>query len=139
MKRFNLLWIGLLVIGLSACLSDQEYSQEEVQQLMQAELDRRITNFKTVRAKRCREELLEQAVTLADSILLVESRASVKDPGRPARVERPELRRPKDSLPIAPLFRRDSLIPAPDTSLRRDTIGEAGNRKSETDSLNIQH
>jgi len=116
MTRFTACWIALLVLGLSSCLSDQEYSQEEVQQLMQAELDRRITNFKAVRARRCREELLEQAVLEADSILLVESRASVKEPGRPPRVERPELRKPKDSLPIAPLFRRDSIVPVPDTT-----------------------
>ncbi len=129
MKRFQLLpWIGLLVMGVTACLSDQEYTQEEVQQLMQAELNRRIDNFKTVRARRCREELLEQAVIVADSILLVESRASVKDPGRPPRLERPELRRSKDSLPIAPLFRRDSLVPLPD-STRKDT--SQGDRKSE--------
>jgi len=121
MKRFTPLWIGLLAISLSACLSDQEYSQEEVQQLMQEEMDRRITNFRKVRARRCREELLEEAVILADSIMLVESRASVKEPGRPPRVERPELRKAKDSLPIAPLFRRDSLIPLPD-SLPKDTI-----------------
>ena len=125
MKRFTLLWIGLLVIGLSACLSDQEYTEEEVEQLMQAELDRRITNFRVVRARRCRDELLEAAVILADSILLVESRASVKEPGRPPRLERPELRKPKDSLPIAPLFRKDSLIPLPDTSLRRSDTSDS--------------
>lgn len=118
------LWIALatLTLSLTACLSDQEYSQEEVDALMQSELQRRLTNFKEVRSQRCYDQMLAEAVRQADSIMVVRAREAVPDPGRPDRPERPRQRKAQDTLPVKPLFERDSLI-ADTTATNADSTG----------------
>jgi len=120
----HLPWVIVMLLTLSqvACISDQEYSGEEVEALMQAELQRRLTNFRAVRSQRCYDEMLKEAIRQADSIMVVRAREAVPNPGRPGRPERPQQRQAKDSLPVKPLFERDSLLPD-STAVAADSTG----------------
>lgn len=109
MKR----WIQVLVVAflLTGCLSDEEFSPEEVERLQQKALQLRIQQFRKVRERQCYEQLLAEAIRQADTLLVNEAREAAPDPGRPDRPEKPRRRRPKDSLPVKPFFQRDSLLP----------------------------
>lgn len=112
-----------LAVSTMACLSDKEYSQEEVEALMQSELERRIRRFRETRSERCYEQMLQEAVRQADSIMVVRAREAVPDPGRPDRPDRPVRRTARDTLPVKPLFERDSLLGDTATQVDPDSTG----------------
>lgn len=123
MKYSSWLIVIILVLSQVSCISDKEYSQDEVKALMQSELERRIRNFKEVRWQRCYDQMLAEAVRRADSIMVAKAREAVPDPGRPGRPERPAQRTAKDSIPVKPLFERDSLF-ADTSKVMHDSTGK---------------
>lgn len=122
MSRIGILLGTMGVLLLAGCLQDKEYSQEEVRQLMQEQLEERIERFRAIRAQRCQEQLLEAAIIKADSILLIMARESIEDPGRPDLPLRPERRRVSDSLVVAPLFNVDTFFPEPLDTVLSDSL-----------------
>ncbi|NRB62224.1 MAG: hypothetical protein HRU40_04190 [Saprospiraceae bacterium] len=112
----------LLFFGLSACLKDKEFSQEEVNALMQKQMEMRVERFRSTRAKRCTQELLAAAILQADSMMLIMSRDEIDDPGRPDRPDRPDQRQVSDSLIVAPLFEPDTFLNNPRDTSRIDSL-----------------
>ena len=102
-----------LIIMLSlftACLNRKEFSQEELQALVDRELERRLVNYEKIRKDRCKDQLIKEAQSIVDSILYQKARANIDSSLVPVpipRPDKPEIREVKDTRPIQPLF--DSL------------------------------
>lgn len=95
-----MLFAAMLTIGIAACGPTKE-------EIIQAEVKRAVSEYEMNELKLCRENLLERAGHMVDSMLLAEAQAAIRDslflskPGRPALP--PEIP-PVDSTPVAPLF-----------------------------------
>lgn len=104
---------------------DTDPKKAEILKRLQAEVDKRIANYKKTRLEVCRNEALEKASAIVDSILIVEAREArlfVKDkPAKPDRPGKPEIKTVIDTIPIAPFldFTQDSLLR---DSLLRDSL-----------------
>lgn len=114
--RSSVVLAGLMSIALllPSCLDRQEYSQEDMDALIQKEVDKRIADFIRIREERCQEDLLKEANRLADSMMIVLAffdRDTFSRPEKPEKPERPELKILRDSSPIAPLFERRKSAP----------------------------
>ena len=71
----------------------------------------KLARWRERREAACRNRAYDEAVALADSMILDYARAralQLERPGRPDRPEAPPLRRPSDTLTLAP-FLRDTL------------------------------
>ena len=89
---------------------------------MQKQMEMRVERFRSTRANRCRQQLLEEAIIQADSMMLIISRAATDDPGRPDRPDRPDQREVSDSLMVAPLFELDTFLNKPADTLGIDSL-----------------
>lgn len=111
-KLRTLIGISLLCT-LSACLSKQEFSQEELQSLVDEELAKKLEAYERIKIDRCREGILDLAGAMVDSILFFENQTRSDTSLYPLvrRPDQPEIRAIQDTRPIAPLFPdiRDSL------------------------------
>ncbi len=110
MNRFSL--IALLALLLAAACAEDDRNRLAVESVIEEEVAKRVEAYKNGRMSRCYSEAVEEASTIADSILLLQarlSRDSLPKPPRPSKPERPELKTLKDSLRVAPIIRRDSL------------------------------
>lgn len=88
----------LLLFALTACKSQTEVDVDEV---IEEKVEERLEEYRTVFFDRCRNEALEEAGRLADSIILDRARRMRDTSGRPARPRRPDtphLQRLQDSL-----------------------------------------
>ena len=99
---------GLILLSV-ACLSKREYSDDEIQALMDQELNRRITEFRMAKIKACQEEALREATHIVDSLLIAEAyfeRDTFSRPPKPAKPSEgiPEIKGP-DTIPLKPLFK----------------------------------
>ncbi len=91
--------------------SQKEPDKDEFDRLIEEEVDRRLSRWSTIKMRRCEEDLLVEANLLADSIILEEARlaATKKDkPAKPIKPERPTPISIQDTIPLAPIFERDS-------------------------------
>lgn len=111
--------IVALAVALSACLQERDRS-EEIAALIEQTAKERLDRYQQVRMERCREDLLEEATRLTDSILIAEARleqSRADRPPTPHKPERPETRRLDDSIPIKPLLpEEDTIRILPDTT-----------------------
>ena len=114
----------ILLLTLPACLNPQEYTEEELQALVDAELGRKVQSFRDVKMERCREALFIRANFIVDSLLFVQTQRSVDSlfvNANKKRPDRPEMREILDDRPVAPLF--DTIIldslPVPDSILEK--------------------
>lgn len=119
MSRVLILTGVVLLLQTTSCLNREEYSAEEMQALVDRELERKLTQYQEIRLRRCREEMLEQADAIVDSILFYETsrRSDTLGLPRTSRPARPELRNVPDTRPLAPLFKD-----LPDSLLIRDSL-----------------
>lgn len=105
--------IVFLLLGslLTGCLNPQEFSEEELQALVDTELEKRLLNYREIKFDRCRENLLIKANLIVDSLLYLEAQyladSLLKNNLLP-KPGRPEIRIVRDTRPIAPLF--DTII-----------------------------
>jgi hypothetical protein len=110
----------LLLFSLTtACLDPQEFSEEELQALVDTELEKRLLNYQQIKLERCRENLLIKANSIVDSLLYLEAQQmadSLSNTNVLPKPARPEIRIVRDTRPIAPLF--DTII----DSIRIDSI-----------------
>lgn len=113
-SAYSFLLCLILAGGGSSCLQERDRSAE-VEALIQETIEERLANYERIRRERCREEILDEANRITDSLLIEEAR-SQKDtldrPPRPARPQKPEIRQLEDTTPVKPLL--------PDT-LEQDT------------------
>ena len=78
------------------------------EELIQERVAERIASYTKITLQRCRETVMAEASRRADSILIELARLQIDSMGIPPIPEkpvRPELLKPGDSLPVAPLFR----------------------------------
>lgn len=92
--------------SLAACGGD---SSTKVQRMayIDEQVEERIKEYKRILDDRCRENVLEEANRLTDSILLVRARLerdSLDKPPIPDKPDKPEVKTIIDSVPVAPLF-----------------------------------
>ena len=105
--------ILLLLLGLNACTSRHERNKqrEETQQaLMKEHVDKRRITFIEKAQKDCRRAFYSKAISIVDSILLLDAKSRLDTIPKPERVDRPdkpELMEFIDSSELKPLF--DSL------------------------------
>ena len=103
--------IGILVIFtvLPACIREDEAPDPEV---VARGVEIRLTDYKQRRMKECREEALERAVVIADSLVALMAFEMKDSIPRPARLPKPEkavFATPPDSLKPKPILEKDSL------------------------------
>lgn len=112
-KYSPFLFMAYLLFFTCSCLNNEEYSPDEIQQLIQNEVDERVNEYVAIRKAQCEEGLLTEATRLLDSILIAEAREmrdTLFQPARPERPETPAFKKLDEDIPLKPLFeKRDSL------------------------------
>jgi len=104
----------LLLLLCGGCLEKRD-REAELEALIEETVEKRLERFREVHRQRCREDIMEEAQRITDSILIVETRRR-QTRQRPERPEKPQLRRLRDSTAIGPILSpADSLPEAPDT------------------------
>jgi len=100
---------SLLLVG---CLSKEEYSQEDIQALIDKEVEIKLQNYTRIKNERCQEDLIKEANRLADSVMVAEAffdRDTAFRPPKPEKPEKPTLKTLKDTVRLKPLFDRSRL------------------------------
>jgi hypothetical protein len=112
-KHLPFLFMAYLLFFTCSCLNSEEYSPDEIQQLIQNEVDDRVNEYVSIRKVQCEEGLLTEATRLLDSILIAEAREmrdTLFQPAKPERPETPTFKKLDEDIPLKPLFeKRDSL------------------------------
>lgn len=105
-RAIAIVYIGLGLISFTACGDDVGVKAERMAYI-EKQVEERIQEYKRILDERCRDEVLDEANRLTDSILLVRARLerdSLDKPPRPDKPDKPEVKTIIDSVPVAPLF-----------------------------------
>lgn len=103
--------VALLMLLSPSCQEGPDENLLAVEAFVEEKVEERLATYRAILDQQCWEAILQEAGTIADSILLTEARLrrdSVNKPPRPDKPEKPELKKLNDSLSLDPLF-RDSL------------------------------
>lgn len=103
-----LLLAGVLLLGLSACGDRPDENKVAVEIFLERQVEDRLETYRQILAQQCRDNILEEAGKIADSILIAEARLerdTANKPPKPTKPGRPELKKLQDSLALDPLFR----------------------------------
>lgn len=97
-----------LTLLFSACLSKKDYTEEEIQALMDGELQRKIAAYRKSKIDACQEEAFRQATKIVDSLVIAEAyfdRDTFARPPKPIKPDEkaPEIKGP-DTIQLKPLF-----------------------------------
>ena len=106
----GLSWI--LFLSVSGCLDRKEYSQADIDALIEKEVRQRVEMFIRTKEERCMEDILKEANRLADSIMVVQAffdRDTFSRPEKPSRPDKPHIRILEDTTPVKPLFQSKPL------------------------------
>ncbi len=98
----------LLLVGLTACLSKEEYTEAQIKAFIQQELDLKVTNFIKQHRQRCQDDLLQLATKQVDSILLVDAfykRDTTLKPHQPGKPAHPVIKIIEDTTKVKPFFK----------------------------------
>lgn len=103
-------WVAysLFLLLFAACQSGPDENQVAVETFLEKEVTDRLALYQRILNQQCRDNVLEEAGKIADSILISEARLkrdSMGKPPKPTKPDRPELKTLKDSLSLDPLFR----------------------------------
>ena len=101
---------GLLILISGLFITCEQRDEAAIQILIKQKVADNIATFKTRQIARCNKEALEEAILIADSILLANA-ILAKDTSRfvrPIKPIKPNVALPTSVEPIAPLF-KDSL------------------------------
>lgn len=110
-KQKYLLFFLVFLLGIGACSTGPDENRLAVDAFLEKEVEERIATYREILFQKCREDILEEAGEIVDSILITEARLqrdSTNKPPKPEKPEKPELKMLKDSLSLDPLF-RDSM------------------------------
>lgn len=103
----------MMLIHLVCFSCREDNSQKEaIEALVLQTIEDRLQQYQNLRFKKCREDLLEVASVMADSLLLEEARRSrdtTDKPPVPVKPEQPEIVEVEDTTPVAPFLKLDSL------------------------------
>ena len=109
-KRYaaKLLFLLGLNLLLGSCLSKKDYTEEEIQALMDGELQRKIAAYRKSKIDACQEEAFRQATKIVDSLVIAEAyfdRDTFARPPKPIKPDEkaPEIKGP-DTIQLKPLF-----------------------------------
>ena len=85
-----------------------------IQAMIDEEVERRISEYKSLRLQKCYERILKVADLKADSIIFALAREdfrmdSIPRPKIPERPKRPGIKPPRDTTPVVPLLSKDSI------------------------------
>lgn len=97
-----------ILLLVTACGDGPDENQVAVEAFLKQQVEERLATYKQILAQQCRDNVLEEAGKIADSILIAEARLardSMGKPPKPHKPDRPELKKLKDSLLLDPLFR----------------------------------
>ena len=132
-KRYTakLLFLLCLNLLLSACLSKKEYTDEEIQALMDGELQRKIAAYRKSKIDACQEEAFRQATKIVDSLVIAEAyfdRDTLARPPKPIKPDEkaPEIKGP-DTIQLKPLFegkRKKVKVDTLRKKVKVDTLGK---------------
>lgn len=130
----KLLLLLCLTLLLPACLSKKEYSEEEMQRLMDAELQRKITEYRRAKITACQEEVFRQATKIVDSLVIAEAyfdRDTLARPPKPIKPEEkaPEIKGP-DTIQLKPLFEGKRKKVKVDTLLKKTKKDTTSRKKN---------
>ena len=109
MRSIALFSLLLVCLGSLGCESANYVDADAV---IAEKVEERLTEFKRIIDQRCQDRILDAAGKIADSIIMERARLykdTLDRPLKPLRPDKPELLALPDSLPLAPLFRKDSL------------------------------
>ena len=92
----------------SSCLSKKEYTDDEIQALIDGELQRKIDAYRKSKIDACQEEASRQATKIVDSLVIAEAyfdRDTFARPPKPIKPNEkaPEIKGP-DTIQLKPLF-----------------------------------
>lgn len=107
-----------LFFHLTSCHDKAALKQVIIEKMVQEKIDKHITKKKAA----CFKEAMDEALVLADSMMIKLALSKVDTSGvinRPAKPARPEIDLPVDTTPIQPLF-EDTIINEKDTTLLLD-------------------
>ena len=101
----NIYWLALALIV--ACQPPDHSAEQQV--LMDRRLQDKLSKFISDEMKKCKQDLLIEASTTADSILRTTNPIliqidSIERPPKPPKPPQPNFVRPKDSIEIAPII-----------------------------------
>jgi len=102
----------LLFLPFYGCLDRKEYSQADIDALIEKEVRQRLEIFIRTKEERCMEDILEEANRLSDSIMVVQAffdRDTFSRPEKPSRPDKPHIRILEDTTPVKPLFQSKPL------------------------------
>ena len=106
-RKYTFGLIFSVAIIFSGCITRQEYSEEEMQALVDEALEFKLTDYRNTKIRRCEEALLQAAQEAVDSILFSESQSKIDSSLVPTFIPkptRPEIKVIPDTRPILPLF-----------------------------------
>jgi len=90
-----------------SCESEEEKTAK-VEQRLQEETDRRVAEYVRILERNCQEKVLEEAIRIADSLLVLEARLStdtILKPLKPLRPDKPDAQILRDTTPIKPFLK----------------------------------
>ncbi len=135
-KRYThkFLFLVCLTLLLPACLSKKEYSEEEMQALMDAELQRKIAAYRSSKITACQEEAFRQATKIVDSLVIAEAyfdRDTFARPPKPIKPNEkaPEIKGP-DTIQLKPLFEGKRKKVKVDTLLKKTKKDTTSRKKN---------
>ena len=102
---------AIAIAVLCAAFACDTSSNRSTEERIAEEVAEKLAGWQARRDKTCHKKALEIATVKADSMILEyarENKLQLERPSRPIRPEEPELRRPNDTLKLAP-FLGDSL------------------------------
>ena len=116
MRAYNqLAFLLLLTILAMSCDGFQNHKAKEaaIEKLIKAQVAEKVEDFRKKRLEICRERVLTRASEMADSIVMATAINrtivdSVPRPVPPPRPQRPPIKPPQDTTPVAPFFPLDT-------------------------------
>ncbi len=108
-KRYYLLFCGVLFFSFFSCQSEKKQSLTK-EEIIEQKIEEKVNRWVNSMREKCKENVLEEAAALVDSILIARARLdvdSIPKPEKPIKPEMPMIKELKDTLPIAPIL--DSL------------------------------
>lgn len=114
LKMRTLFWIGILLTTVFLSCESEEDKKAQEEQRLEEEAERRVATYITVLEKNCQTKVLDEAVRIADSLLIIEARLSTDTlfkPLKPLRPDKPDTKILQDTTPIQPFLkpRRDTI------------------------------
>lgn len=103
---FGTCFLIVTCIGFVAC---EHRDEEAIQVLITEQVEKNIAAFEAKRFARCHKEAMEEALIVADSIVIARALAA-KDTSnfkRPIKPRKPTVILPTDNGPVAPLFQEN--------------------------------